>query len=255
MPRGILRKHGRGVRMKSELSAAAALAAAMAFAPQAYADQVAFAFGGAGYAGGGILTTELNVAPPDPNPLCGTVGENPCRTDPPGAWKITGITGTFTDTHSGISMAAITGLVPIDPANERDTVFDHLVPSSLSFIDFGTGVNAGALTYNNLYFPKGSPIDCDYPFSGTFLDVFGMAFKIAGGETVNVWGDGDVPGFGLTYGVGVTDGKGELSYAFQGVNAIALPVPEPGTFALLSAGLIGMFVWRKRSPGFADKSA
>lgn len=241
--------------MKTELSAAAALAAAMAFSPQAHAGSVAFEINGLGYTGSGVFTTAPNVSPPDPNPNCGTVGENPCRTDPPGAWKITGITGTFSDTTSGISMAAITGLVPIHPANERDETFDPLVPASLSFIDFGTGDSAGSLTYNNLHFPNGSPIDCAYPFSGTFLDVFGMAFTVEGGYTVNVWGDGDVPGVGLTYGVGVTDGNRELSYAFQGVNAMAAPVPEPGSFALLGGGLIGMFVWRKRSREAAGDSA
>lgn len=241
--------------MKTELSAAAAMLAAMAFAPQAQAGSVAFGFSGLGYSGSGVFTTAPNVSPPDPNPNCGKLGENPCRTDPAGAWMITGITGTFSDTTSGLSMAAITGLVPIHPANERDKTFDPLVPASLSFVDYGTGSSAGFLTYNNLYFPKGSPIDCDYPFKGTFLDVFGMAFKVKGGDTVNVWGDGDVPGLGLTYGIGVTDGDAQLSYAFQGVNAMAVPVPEPGSFALLGSGLVGLFFLRKRPRAGADQPA
>ncbi len=227
------------------IPAAAALMAAMVFGgPQAFADVVPINFSGAGYNVNGLLTIVPNVAPADPNTNCGTAGNNACRTDPPGAFMISGITGTFSDANSGISNASITSLVPINPANERDPVFDPLVPSSLSFVDYGTPPNAGALTYNNLFFPDGSPIDCAYPFSGTLLDVFGMAFTVEGGYTVDLWGDGNVPGRGNTYGVGVTNGISQLSYAFNGVNA----VPEPGSLALFGAGLLGMMlVWRKRA--------
>ena len=137
------------------IPAAAALMAVMAFTgPQARADVIPFAFNGGGFSGSGFLTVAPNVAPADPNPNCGTAGNNPCRTDPAGAYAITAISGTFSSSVNGIFNAAITGLVPISPANERDATFDPLVPSSLSFIDY-TG---GALTYNNLFFPDGSPI-------------------------------------------------------------------------------------------------
>ena len=234
--------------MKTEISALGVLIAAMAIGPQAQAAEVAFGFNGAGFSGSGFLTFEPNVAPPDPNPNCGTPGNNPCRTDPPGAYRITGISGTFSDSTSGISNAMITGLVPIHPGNERDPVFDPLVPSSLSFIDYGAPPNAGFLTYNNLFFPDGSPIDCDFPFAGTFVDVFGAAFTVAGGYTVDLWGDGDMNGPGTTtYGVGVTDGSKQLAYAFSGVDATITPVPEPSTYALFGVGLLGMLSWLRRS--------
>lgn len=198
---------------------------------------VPFNFGGLGFSASGTLTVEPNVSPPDPNPLCGTPGNNPCRADPPGAFRIIGASGTFSDANIGIFDAAITGIVPTSPTNEHDPVFDPLVPTSLSYLDSN-------LTYNNLFFPDGSPIDCDYPFFGTFLDVFGAAFTIDGGRVVNLWGDGNAgPGGALTYGAAVGEGATQLDYAFAGVNA---GVPEPFSIAFLAAGLAGVGWMRRR---------
>lgn len=231
--------------MKSQILAAGAAIAALAFGAQAHAAVVSFGLSGGGFSGHGQLTITPNVAPADPDASCGTAGHNPCRTDPPGAFMITGITGAFTDAANGIYNAAITGLVPISPANERDPVFDPLVPSSLSFVDF----SGGALSYNNLYFPGGSPIDCAFPYSGTIVDVFGMAFTVAGGYTVNLWGDGDMFGPGTTtYGVGVTDGTKELAYQFAGVNAAATPEPAVWMMMLAGFGMVGASLRRRASP-------
>ncbi|HEY2750219.1 PEP-CTERM sorting domain-containing protein [Phenylobacterium sp.] len=224
--------------MKSLLIAVGALLAASVSGLPAQAATAIFSFSGGAFSGSGVFTITPNVSPPDPNPLCGTAGNNACRADPPGAWAITGVTGTFSDTNLGISNAAITGLVPIHPANERDPTFDPLVPTSLSFVNYSLPA-PGALTYNNLFFTAGSPIDCAYPFSGTFLDVFGAAFTVEGGLTVDLWGDGAEPVLGLTYGVGVTDGVRRLDYQFDGVSASAR-VPEPSTWALLLAGFGGL---------------
>jgi hypothetical protein len=229
--------------MQTKLLPVGAIAATLAFGSQANAGTIGFQFNGAGFNASGVLTFVPNVSPPDPNPNCGTPGNNPCRADPPGAYAITGITGTFSDPANGIVNAAITGLVPINPANERDLVFDPLVPTSLSFIDYAPPT--GYLTYNNLFFPDGSPIDCAFPFAGTFVDVFGMAFTVAGGYTVDFWGDGDMNGPGTTtYGVGVTDGTTLLAYQFAGVNA---GIPEPSSFAVLGTGLLFGLAWRRRS--------
>ncbi len=205
---------------------------ALAISPS-FANVVGFSFNGAGVSGNGTFTIEPNVSPPDPNPDCGTVGNNPCRSDPAGAYRITNITGTFSDAAASIVNAAITGLVSINPANERDAVFDPLVPASLSFID---NSDNSSLTYNNLFYPNGSPIVCDFPFVGTFVDVFGTAFTVDGGYTVNLWGDGNSgPNDTLTYGVAVSDGTAILDYQFAGISATA---PEPASIWLLFGGLL-----------------
>lgn len=208
------------------------------FGSAAQASQmVAFHVSGLGINSSGFFTIVPNVSPPDPNPLCGTPGNNPCRSDPPGAYRITGVHGKFSDANVGIFNAVITGLVPISPENEHDPVFDPLVPASLSFIPAG-------FSYNNLFFPNGSPIDCAFPFYGTFVDVFGTAFNIAGGYTVNLWGDGNFgPGGALTYGIGVAQGTARLDNLFAGVGAT---VPEPLTLSFFGAGLVGAAAMRRR---------
>ena len=198
---------------------------------------VNFHLHGMGVSGSGAFTIVPNISPPDPNPLCGTAGNNPCRSDPHGAWRITNVTGTFSDANIGIMNASITGLVPTSPENEHDPVFDPLVPASLSFLPAG-------LSYNNLFFPIGSPIDCNFPFYGTFLDVFGTAFTISGGYTVDFWGDGNMGhGGSLTYGAAVAMGTSVLDNQFAGITANA---PEPLTLSLFGAGLVGAAAMRRR---------
>jgi hypothetical protein len=142
-----------------------------------------------------------------------------------------------------IQNAGITGLVPINPANERDTTFDPAVPTSLSFIDWTNEPNIhDAFSYDNLFFPNGNPTDCNYPFLGTLLDPFGVMFTIAGGDTVGLWGYGNAgPGGELTYGVVVTDRiDAPFDYtAFPG-NISAALVPEPSTWAMMLAGFAGL---------------
>jgi hypothetical protein len=230
--------------MKTRILALGGAVAALSFGAQAHASVWTFQFNdGNGISGQGYLTVAPNVSPPDPNPDCGTAGNNPCRADPVGAYTITGISGTFTDTAAGVTGAAITGMVPISPTNERDAAFDPLVPASLSYDDYAPGT--GAFTYNNLFFPGGSPIDCDFPGSGTFVDVFGMAFNVTGGYTVDLWGDGNA--FGpLTYGVEVVNGTQLLANEFNGVNASATPEPVTWAMLLMGFGALGGAMRRRR---------
>ena len=217
--------------MRATTAALGALVSTLAFGIQAQAaSPVPFQFSNSSVSATGFLSIARDVSPTDPNSLCGQVGQNACRADPVGAWTVTGITGTFSDSAASLSYVAITGIVPISPTNEKDAIFDPLVPTSLSYLP---GTN---LSYNNLFFPDGSPIDCDFPFKGTYLDVFGMAFTLANGDDVVIWGDGNNDFGPLTYGVAVSSPLGELDYQFAGVTGAA-DAPEPSTWLMLAVGV------------------
>jgi hypothetical protein len=221
----------------------AASVTGLGFGSQAQAATVNFSLSGQGYSLTGVFTTAMDVSPTDPDPNCGTAGANPCRSDPAGASRITAISGSFSDSTDGIANAAVGALIPISPGNERDPVFDPLPPSSLSFVDYAPP--SGFFSYDNLFFESGSPIDCGtFPFPGTFLDDFGAAFTVAGGYTVNIWGDGDLHGSGTTaYGINVVRDGALLSSSFDGLSGAA--VPEPSTWALMLVAFGGLG-WRLR---------
>lgn len=232
------------MRTKATPWALAACAAVLGFGAQAQAaDAFDFSLSGDGYSLSGVFTVAPNVAPADPNLNCGTTGNNPCRTDPAGAFKIISVSGSFSDSADGIANAAIDSLIPIAPASPRDPTFDPLIPSSLSFVDYAPP--SGFFSYDNLFFAGGSPIDCDtFPFPGTFIDDYGAAFTVAGGYTVNIWGDGDLHGPGTTaYGIDVVRAGALLSSDFDGLNGSA--APEPATWALMLVAFGGLG-WRLR---------
>jgi hypothetical protein len=204
---------------------------------------VHFLIDGGGYSVDGFLTVAPNVSPADPDPTCGTDG-SPCRSDPASAYKITAISGTFSDVADGISGATITGLIPISPAIPHDSPVDPLVPTSLSFVDY----SGGSFSYDNLYFPDGSVVDCTtFPFTGTIIDDFGTAFTVAGGYTVNLWGDGDLHGPGTTaYGIDVLKDSNLLTTSFDGLNGGAVPEPSTWALMLLAFGGLGSTLRHRR---------
>lgn len=219
--------------MKTAFLALGALALALGLGPYAQANPITFNFSGAG----GHISSSIAIAP------------DTVSGDPAGAYTITNISGTFSDANIGISGASITGILAINPVNPPRGA---PVPDSLSLIPVTNAPppdsTISSLSYDNLYFPGGSPNDCpDYPFFGGSLDVYGAMFTLDNGDLLGVWSDGVTPGVGLTYGFGViqpmNSGNSVLDYQFAGVVA-----PEPGWFWLFGFALLGVFAWRRRSP-------
>ncbi|MEP6715392.1 MAG: PEP-CTERM sorting domain-containing protein [Terriglobia bacterium] len=167
----------------------------------------------------------------------------------PQAFELTGISGTFTDSNSGLNIASasIGALVPIT----RDTpeATNLLAPNDFSRFAVSTGLgpnNNGFLTFDNLFYPGGSPPTAsDYPFGGGALDIYGIMFNIGSGRVVDIWSNGDSTGTGrgpVDYGIAVATRDKALDYVGGGV----VLTPEPSAFALLGSGLLGILAWRRR---------
>lgn len=225
--------------------AGVALMIAVAAPIGARASTFTFRFGGPTTSGRLALSYEI-----DSN-TAAVLGESPNTHDPLGSYIITGVTGTFSDTALGIVNANVTGLEPLNPVLPEASNLQ--APSRFSLLAVANGVDDGSghpspgFHYDNIFYPGGSPLtSSDYLFSGGVFDIYGVAFVLDGGNAVNLWSNGILPGAGLDYGVAITDRTDVLDYT-GGVAIQAVPEPAGWAMMLGGFGIVGAGIRRRRS--------
>jgi hypothetical protein len=162
-------------------------------------------------------------------------------------YQVTGISGTFSNDTLGIVDARIRGLVAVTHSVPHPD--NLLAPDNFSRFAVASGLpalNGGFLSYDNLYWPGGSPQTAsDYPPHGGVLDIYGLMFRIGNGRVVNLWSNG-VFGPDADYGAAVATVDRALDYVSGGLSVSPAPVPVPAAFWMLASGIAGLFVWKRR---------
>lgn len=220
--------------------------ASLGFGSHAYAEDYTFDFR-SNSVNGSIRLTYAS------NPNTGVLGTSPNMFDPVGSYIVTGATGNLFNSTLGLN-TTVTGVVPSNPANPHTT--NLLAPASFGHFLVAAGVPgpggvAPGFSYDNLFYPGGSPpAATDYPFGGGFLDIYGLVFTTTDDVFINFWSNGDPAGIGrVSYGAGFTDSLTVLDYV-NDIDVTSVPaVPEPATWAmlLLGFGAVGAMARRRRS--------
>lgn len=237
------------VPVKNQLLAACAALAMLAFGSSANADAVRITFDSAVGSGHADLTLGPAGADDviDPNHV---------------PMAITGATGNL----NGVKITGVLGINPTVPPEG-----ESLIPKSYTLFGIdGVGDHDG-VSYDNLFYPTGSPAICwivdkehpdghfAFPFYGGMFDLMGVMFTLDDGSLLDLWSfgvvDPDVPGYmppfvsGLTYGMKLiqpTEGDGwQVLDRPPFGTASVITVPESDAFWLLGAALLGLFVWRR----------
>jgi hypothetical protein len=224
--------------MKKTCWAGVVALAGMALVGQAHASTLPIYFSGGGVSGSLVVTIGATTDARFSN-----------------AFEITGISGTFTDTNPGVDIvnASVTGLQPVNNATPGDPQNVGFSPNDFSTFAVASGlppISNGVITYDNLYWPGGaSQTAFDYPGQGNFLDIFGLAFTISGGQLVDLFSNG--VGFGINptdtnvFGVVVATPDAAVDYV---ANGVAVSTPEPSTWAMMVLGFAGVgFVGYRKS--------
>ncbi len=213
-----------------------AMLAMFAFAPIADASVVRIHFSGA--AGSGYA--DLSLQPAGINDVV-----DPAK-----------VPMAVTDASGIFNGAAITG---VQALNHAPPPPGEVLPDSYSLFSIPGYGDHNGVSYDNLFYPGGSPLICFvdgtlvYPFSGGFLDLMGVMFMLDNGDFVDLWSFGvTAPGFfgpfwpgGLAYGMKVIqpteNGYEVLPYA----PFATATVPEPGLFWPFAIAVLGLFAWRR----------
>ena len=210
--------------MKRILSYSAAILSLAVFASQARADTFQFSFSGPAVSGNVALTYGKSVDARYPEAI-----------------EVTGISGAFSDVNLGIVNAAITGLETVNHSKPEAT--NLLAPSDFSRFPVASGTLHGSLSFDNLLYLRGSPQTAtDYPFSGGFLDIYGVLFDLGNGDVVNLWSNGVLPRAETAdYGVAVASNAKAMDYVGGGVTV----TPEPSAVWLFGSGALAMLAKRR----------